>query len=155
MVTANLNSAATSTFTVAAGGNDTVTVNGTSGSDSIAVARAATTTVTVNALKRIDMPAANTEALVVAAGLGDDFINVTGTGGPASLTIDGGLPTASDTLTITNTTAGTTTVDTWRNARFRRGRHAGRSGFVCGNGIPDVDRRGVHRRHHRAGNQRR
>ena len=40
VVTANLDVAATSTFTVdAAGDNDTVTVNGTSGNDAIAVAR--------------------------------------------------------------------------------------------------------------------
>ena len=47
------------------------------------------------------LPAASTEALVVLAGLGDDTTTVSGSAGPASVTIDGGLPTASDTINVT------------------------------------------------------
>ena len=68
------------------------------------VVRGATTSVQVGTFDSVIMPAADTEALVVAAGLGDDVINVSGSGGPASLTIDGGLPTASDTLNVTTGT---------------------------------------------------
>jgi hypothetical protein len=91
-----------------AGGNDTVVVNGTALADTIAVARGATTTVQVGALKTVTV-GANDEVLALAAGAGDDTINVTGTGGPA-LNVDGGPPTASDTLAITTIT-GTTTVN--------------------------------------------
>ena len=92
----------TGTFTLTRPGADTVTVNGTSVGDTVSVVRGATTTVQENApatFKAISLTA-NTEALVVAAGLGDDVINVSGSGGPA-LDVDGGLPTASDTLNVT------------------------------------------------------
>jgi len=82
------------------GGSDLVTVNGQSNNDTIAVVRGGNTTVLVDALKLITLPAASNEALVIASGLGDDVINVTGTGGPATLLVDGGSPTASDTLNI-------------------------------------------------------
>src|SRR6202008_78075 len=88
-----------------------ITFNGTSGVDTINVVRGATTTVQRTGFKQVSLPAATTEALVVAAGLSDDVINVSGTGGPASLTIDGAGPTASDTLNIatgTNAVVGVT-----------------------------------------------
>lgn len=81
-------------------GIDTVTINGQSDNDTIAVVRGGNTTVLVDALKLITLPAASNEALVIASGLGDDVINVTGNGGPVSLLVDGGSPTASDTLNI-------------------------------------------------------
>lgn len=96
-----------------AGDGDSATVNGTTGNDTINVVRAATTTVTVNALKTISLTSANIEALIVAAGLGGDAINVSGTGG-TPLTVDGGDPTSNaggvtDTLNITYPTAGAVT----------------------------------------------
>jgi uncharacterized repeat protein (TIGR01451 family) len=103
----------TGTLTIdTSGGSDTVVVNGTAAADTIDVLRGATSTVQVNALKQVGVltPLGNPDALVVNAGLGDDFINVSGSAGPQSLVVDGGLPTASDTLTITNGITGTTTV---------------------------------------------
>ena len=79
----------------ALGGIDTVTVHGTSASDNINVDRTAST-VQVNVLKTVTI---SSEAIVVAAGLGDDVVNVTGNGA-ASLTVDGGQPSASDTLNV-------------------------------------------------------
>jgi len=89
------------------GGSDTVVVNGTSSNDVIGVARTATAAVTVGALKAVQV--SNSESLRIASGDGNDTINVTGTGSTAFLVVDGGLNTTNDTLTITNTTAGTTT----------------------------------------------
>ena len=89
------------------GGSDTVIVNGTSSNDSIGIARTATAQVTVGALKVIQV--SNSEALRIASGDGNDTINVTGTGSSAFLVVDGGLNTTSDTLVVTNLTAGTTT----------------------------------------------
>jgi hypothetical protein len=80
------------------GGTDTVTVHGNSADNHITVDRDAPTTVQVDGLLAIEL-AATTEALVVMAGLGDDTITVTGTGGPA-LTVDGGPPTPGDTLAV-------------------------------------------------------
>jgi hypothetical protein len=107
-VNQTLNTTNTAALTIndgTAGDGDTLTVNGTSVSDTIDVARGATTTVAVNSLKTISLTSADVESLVVSAGTGDDTIDVTGSGGPASLTVDGGLPTASDTLAVTTTTA--------------------------------------------------
>jgi hypothetical protein len=93
------------------GGVDTVTVHGNSADNDIAVLRGTpTTVVTVDLLLPIILDSDNTAALVVSAGLGDDAISVFGSGGPASLTIDGGLPTASDTLIIVTGTDATVTV---------------------------------------------
>ena len=91
-------------------GGDQITVNGTPGNDTINVVRgAAATTVQVNPPWLTATVAADTTALVVAAGMGDDIINVTETGvSPTGLTVNGGLPTASDTLTFTNNANGTT-----------------------------------------------
>ncbi len=105
----------TGTLTVdGGGGNDIVNVIGTPGNDVIGVARGPITIVTVNALKPVGVVAATTESLVISSGGGVDRVNVTGTGGPANLTIDNGAPNGtgnqSNVLTITNVTAGTTTV---------------------------------------------
>lgn len=88
-----------------AGDGDTVNVHGTSMNDTITVTRGATTTVNVGGLKQIDLISNNIEALNVNAGQGDDVVTVTGTGG-SPLTIDGGEPTASDTLAVLLVTAG-------------------------------------------------
>src|SRR5207237_7231726 len=53
---------------------------------------------------------ANIETLVVAAGLGNDTINVSGTGGPATVRVDGDQPTASDTLNVTTGAAANVSV---------------------------------------------
>jgi large repetitive protein len=96
-----------------AGGNDMVTVHGTSGADTIDVVRGATTTVTVNGMKTIRLPQTS-EALTVAAGAGADTINVTGTqAGGVALTVLGGGPAslpplAHDRMNVTNVASGTT-----------------------------------------------
>lgn len=92
--------------------HDTVTVHGNNAGNAILVARGATTTVLVDALLAANVTGA--EALVVAAELGNDVISVTGSGGPA-LTVDGGLPPASqggvmDVLSIIKNLAGETRV---------------------------------------------
>src|SRR5205814_5184931 len=54
-----------------------VTVNGTSGNDTINAFRSGTNTaVQVAGLKTVTLPTATTERLVVAGGLGDDQLNV-------------------------------------------------------------------------------
>ena len=93
------------------GGVDTVTVNGTSAGDTIAIIKGATTTVQVGGLKTVSLPAGSAENVTVLAGDGDDTINVSGTTTNSQvININGGDPTASDTLTITMTTSGATTV---------------------------------------------
>ena len=106
-----VNAITTGALTVApAGGGDSVTVNGTANGESINVFRAvAADTVSVAALKTIAIASADTANLVVATGLGTDTVNVTGTLGPI-LTVAGGQTPASDTLKVTNTATGTTTV---------------------------------------------
>ncbi|MAE61950.1 MAG: hypothetical protein CMJ49_11415, partial [Planctomycetaceae bacterium] len=90
--------ATNATLTVSGGvGSDHVIVNGNVGANAIAVNRTAAT-VDVDGLQRVTVAS---EALTVASGLGDDTINVSGTGGPA-LTVDGGGQGATDTLSITN-----------------------------------------------------
>ena len=91
-----------------AGDGDTVNVYGNSNDNAIDVTRGATTTVVVSnllPLKQIDILSSNVEALTVNAGLGDDEITVSGTAG-SPLTVDGGMPTASDTLIVQLATAG-------------------------------------------------
>jgi len=92
-----------------------VTVNGTSTIDTITVQKSGTTTVQVNALKTVTLPAASDEDVTIAAGDGEDTINVSGsTSGAQIINVDGGIPTAnavaSDRLTIIMSTAGTTGV---------------------------------------------
>ena len=115
LLTVNLASDLTSTFTVSGGGNaDAVTVHGSAAANTITVVRGSTTTVAVDATKRIDVAAA-AETLTVAAGLGADTINVTGAqSSGVALTVDGGQPSglpgaaAVDTMNVANSTAGTT-----------------------------------------------
>ena len=112
-----LNTTTTGTLTIAntnapASGN-TVTVNGTGGIDTINVVRNATTdTVQVNSLKTISITSADASGVVVATGLGADTVNVTGSAGATGpvLSVAGGQTPASDTLNVTNFTAGTTMV---------------------------------------------
>ena len=104
-----------STFTLdAVGGADTVTVDGSSAADTIAIVRAVfvTTVQTTlpNPLKTVTLPNADTQSLIVASLTGSDQIDVSGAGGPATLTVLGGQTPAGATLNVTNTTAGTTTV---------------------------------------------
>ncbi len=82
------------------GGSDTLQVLGTSSDDIIAVDRTAST-VQVNALQTVTI---TSEAIVVSGDLGDDITNVTGAGA-AGLTVDGGQPSASDTLNVTTADA--------------------------------------------------
>src|SRR5262249_12483127 len=107
-----VNTTNTSTLTVdAVAGTDTVTVNGTSAGETIAVVKGATTTVQVGGLKTVSLPAASDENVTVLAGDGDDTINVSGsTSNNQIININGGDPTASDTLTVTMSTAGATSV---------------------------------------------
>jgi len=110
-----VNTSNTGTLTIdTAGGSDTVVVNGTAAADTIGVVRGATTTVQVNVLKQVGIltPLVNSDALVVNAGLGNDLIDVSGSAGPQSLAVDGGVSAPSDTLTIANSITGTTTVTT-------------------------------------------
>ena len=90
------------------GDADTINVYGTATKNTIMVNRGATTTVSVDTLQAIDITASTAEALVVLAGLGADSFQVTGGGGPASITFDAGLPNASgapaassDSLSVT------------------------------------------------------
>jgi hypothetical protein len=93
-------------------GNDTVTVNGTSVNDTITVLPSGTnTTVQVNALQAITLVNADTEALVVAGGLGNDTLSVNATGNTVPvaipITYDGGPGTNALIL------RGTATSDTY------------------------------------------
>jgi hypothetical protein len=65
-------------FTIDAGaGADAVTVNGTAGNDTINVFRSSANTVAaLSPFKAANLPTADTEALQLAAGLGDDTVNV-------------------------------------------------------------------------------
>ncbi len=78
------------------GGNNTVTVDGSSANDTIGVVRGATNdTVTVNSiLPAVTTVNTNTQSLVLATGTGTDTVNVSGTTGPA-LTVLGGQTPAS------------------------------------------------------------
>jgi Ca2+-binding RTX toxin-like protein len=84
------------------GGSDTVVVNGTSVGDTIDVVRGSPfTTVQVDGMQTVRVDG-NAEALSILAGLGDDTINVSGSENETALNVDGGLPTASDTLNVTS-----------------------------------------------------
>ena len=105
-----INFGATTAITADGAGNanDLAVVNGSASADTIAVVRGATTTVTLAGVT-VSVPVATTENLLISSGTGDDTITVTGAGGPA-LTIDGGLPTASDTLNVSTGAAATVSV---------------------------------------------
>ncbi|HWB14429.1 MAG TPA: DUF4214 domain-containing protein [Pirellulales bacterium] len=77
----------------ALGGNNAITVNGTSNNDSITTTLGATTTVAVNSLLPINLPTTDTQSLVLAGGAGNDTYSFTATGGPASVTVVGGSGT--------------------------------------------------------------
>jgi hypothetical protein len=93
-------------------GTNTVTVNGTSNSEAINVVRGApNTTVQVDALKLVTLVTADTQALVVATGLGFDGVNVSGSGAAGmGLIVQGGSGFAADVLNVRNATGGTTLV---------------------------------------------
>jgi len=74
-------------------GADEVVVNGRSTADEALIARGDPTTVQVASLKTLQLPA-GTESLRLLAGDGADTTTVTGAGGPANLTVTGGLPSA-------------------------------------------------------------
>ncbi|MBI3837471.1 MAG: hypothetical protein HY288_06010, partial [Planctomycetia bacterium] len=107
-----VNTTNTSTLTVdPAGDVDTVTVNGTSANDAITVAHSgASSTAQVNGLKTVTLPTANTEALIVAGGLGNDGLTIDSSSGPVLIpvTYDGG--SGGDSLTLSG---GTATTDTY------------------------------------------
>src|SRR5581483_11162039 len=92
------------------GDNDLLIFHGTGLNDTINVVRDPSDTTVQNVgLKLVHITTADVESLYIAAGGGDDTINVSGTGGPV-LTLDGGLHSNGDTLNIFNTTAGSSTV---------------------------------------------
>jgi hypothetical protein len=81
------------------GGTNGVTVDGTAGNDAITVAQSGTnTTVRVNALLTATLVNADTQALAIAGGLGDDALTVDG----ASGVVFGGNPVAFDGGSGTN-----------------------------------------------------
>ncbi len=82
-----------------AGDGDSVTVNGTSNSETIHVQRGPTTTVQVGGLKTVGVSQANVASLIVNGGLGADIFNVNGAFGP-ELTVEGGQTPAADTLNL-------------------------------------------------------
>ncbi|HUY90682.1 MAG TPA: DUF4214 domain-containing protein [Pirellulales bacterium] len=82
-----------------AGDGNTLTVHGTSNSETINVVEGPTTTVQVGALKQVSIDTADVEALVVDGGLGADIFNVSGSSGPA-LSIEGGQTPAAGTLNL-------------------------------------------------------
>lgn len=91
-----------------ADGADRVAVHARSTDDATAVTRGDPTVVEVSALLPVSLPAA-TEALELLAGDGADTTVVTGTGGPASLTIAGGGPTGTgDRLVLVSPSAAVT-----------------------------------------------
>ena len=74
---------------------------------------------------------------MVDAGLGQDNINISGTGsGGLILQVEGGEPQTADLLTITNTTAGSSTVN--RGADLPSGNVGTPDGQVFFNGIAAV-----------------
>ncbi|HEX2177110.1 MAG TPA: hypothetical protein VHG70_14490 [Nocardioidaceae bacterium] len=82
----------------AGGGDDTVTVHGTTGADRFAVGRGTALSVQVADLLPVRVHA--TESAVLAAGDGDDRVDVTGDGGPATLQVAGGPDAGADQLTF-------------------------------------------------------
>jgi hypothetical protein len=109
-----VNVTTTGAFTITGnqGDQDKVTVNGTAGADTIGVALGSPTVVTVNSLLPVNVttPAATDLSLVIAKGLGNDTVNVSGSGGPAYFQVNGNAPSFADTLNVTTTTTGASTV---------------------------------------------
>jgi hypothetical protein len=102
------------TLTVAGdpGDQDKVTVHGTSGAQTIGVALGSPTVVTVGGFLPVNVatPTGNDLTLVIAAGLGFDQIDVSGSGGPDTLQVNGNAPSFADLLTVTTTTVGESAV---------------------------------------------
>ncbi len=91
-------------------GADVVTVAGSGLADAITIVRGVTTTVQVNGTKTARLTGSGTFLLAVESGLGDDAISISGTGGP-DLLIDGGAGNGADTLAVTLSTTGVTSLD--------------------------------------------
>lgn len=92
-----------STFVVdPAGGDDTVAVQGTTASDRFAVGRTTNLAVQVGSL----LPAriAGTEDAELNGLGGDDRFDLTGSGGPPTLTVAGGHDSGADSVTVAGTT---------------------------------------------------
>ena len=91
------------------GGEDAVTVLGTSTADTFTVVKGATSTVQVNAFKTVNLLSATVENVTLLSGDGNDTINISGTTINGQIfAVDAGNPDAnsgSDTLTITMATA--------------------------------------------------
>ncbi|HEX2028930.1 MAG TPA: hypothetical protein VHF25_13120, partial [Nitriliruptorales bacterium] len=88
-----------------ADGADRIVVHGRSADDSVGITRGDPTIVKVATLLPLSLPAA-TEALEVLGGDGADTTTLTGTGGPAALTVAGGAPTgAGDRLVLVSPSA--------------------------------------------------
>jgi hypothetical protein len=92
------------------GGSSSVTIDGSSSSDLIVATAGASPTVQVNGTQTLNLVAADTQALVVASGLGTDNLKVDSTAGafPIPITYIGGG--GSDSLTLSG---GTATSDTY------------------------------------------
>jgi hypothetical protein len=93
------------------GGNNAVTVNGTSLADAItATPSGANVAIQVGGLKAVKLVAADTQAVTVVGGGGDDVFTVNSTAGPVTipLTFDGGAGANAVSLT-----GGTATADTY------------------------------------------
>ena len=112
-LTVNVTNTGTQTLTVDGSAlANTVTVNGTSGNDAIAaLPSGADTTVQVNALQTVTLVSADTQALVVAGGLGNDTLTVNANGN----TVPVAIPITYDGGTGTNALIlrGTATADTY------------------------------------------
>ncbi|HEX3151629.1 MAG TPA: hypothetical protein VHR66_26380 [Gemmataceae bacterium] len=96
------------------GGSNTVAINGTSSADAItATPTGVTTSIQVGALKTVRLVSADTQAVTVAGGGGDDMLMVNSATGPVTipLTFDGGAGTNAVALT-----GGTATADTYTPA---------------------------------------
>jgi hypothetical protein len=91
--TINFTGAAAGSFTIdPLGGTNSVTVNGTAGDDDIVATTAVSPTVQVNALESLTLVAADTQALTIVSGLGNDNLEVNSTAGafPIPMTYIGG-----------------------------------------------------------------
>jgi hypothetical protein len=95
------------TFTLDGGtGSNSVTVDGTPANDTITVAPSGTnTTVQVNGLQTVTLPNADTQALVIAGGLGNDNLVVDSTSGPVLIPVTDQGGGGSDQLTLMGGTA--------------------------------------------------
>jgi hypothetical protein len=135
VINATVTGAGALTVDPGAAGSNTVTVNGTSNSDTITTALGATTTVTVNSFLPIHLVAADTQSLVLGGGDGNDTYAFTGAGGPAALTVVGGSGFYNTIDLPTVTGGGTYTVAPGTDNE---------SGFAQSSGSSPIAFRGVH-----------